>query len=65
MIEVSSANSTTEVLVGPKYRRKEGKPFIYIKNNRGPNIDPCGTPFFNFSPFRKCVIKFNLLISVF
>ena len=40
----------------------EGRSFTYIKNNKGPRIDPCGTPEVmkpNFDFVNK--IKFNLI----
>jgi len=30
-----------------------GRPFIYIINNRGPRIDPWGTPCFNVPQSKK------------
>jgi ABC-type thiamine transport system ATPase subunit len=41
-------NNTTEAFAGPECCKKDGKSFIYIKNNRGPKIEPCGTPFIIF-----------------
>jgi len=34
-----------------------GRPFTYIKNNRGPRIDPWGTPCFNVPQLKKnCLV---------
>ena len=34
---------------------------IYIKNNNGPKIDPCGTP--HRSKDRACVIKIEQIVA--
>ena len=39
---VSSANVIVNAFSGVDL----GRSFIYIKNNRGPKIEPCGTPIF-------------------
>ena len=39
LILVSSAN-----ILGEALSRQLGKSFMYIKNNRGPKLLPCGTP---------------------
>jgi hypothetical protein len=39
LLLVSSAN-----ILGQALPRQLGKSFMYIKNNRGPKLLPCGTP---------------------
>ena len=36
------------------------KSFMYIKNNKGPKIDPCGTPTFTFAQMRTVHLKLLL-----
>ena len=38
-----------------------GRPFIYIKNNSGPRIDPCGNPHVTFSSF----VLLSLLMQIY
>ena len=49
----------TKVVKFNKYRHK--KSYIYIMNNRGPSIEPCGTPVFIGKTFDYVIIFYKLL----
>lgn len=51
---VSSAKSLVFVV------KPSGKSLIYTKKNRGPRIEPYGTPALNFDQFDQCSLRSTL-----
>ena len=55
---MSSANSSTLLVI------LSSKSLVYIKNNKGPNTDPCGTPLkndFQFETYPSTTILLSVI----
>ena len=51
-------------IINPKTSVKLGKSFIHIENNKGPRIDPCGTPDFTINGLDR-ILSYSTICCLF